>query len=197
MISRNKKRREKGQAMVEFAFVLPLFLLLVMGIIDFGWLFYNYISVENSARNAARIACVEYMDCTVVNSNGKKLPYYYVNDGNNKNFDFGIMKNHIAEGDSEDYYTEQEINIYNAANASLPKTVTSPKMTINYSYDKDMEGDSINYLVNDRSKGTVTVTVEAKMHVLTPVLGAFSDDMQRTLISQATYKVEVRPEEDD
>ena len=196
MNSRKMNRREKGQSMVEFAFVLPLFLLLVMGIIDFGWLFYNYISVENSARNAARIACVEYMDCNVASSNGKKLPYYYVNSGSDKNFDFGIMKNHIAEGDERDYYSEQEINIYKAADSSLPKTITAPKMTIKYSYDKDMEGDSINYLVNDRSKGTVTVTVEANMHVLTPVLGAFSENMQRTLTSQATYKVEVRPAED-
>ena len=48
--------------MVEFAFVLPIFLLLVMGILDFGFLFYNYISMENAARNAARVACVDYED---------------------------------------------------------------------------------------------------------------------------------------
>ena len=32
-------KREKGQSIVEFALVLPLILLIVCGIIDFGWLF--------------------------------------------------------------------------------------------------------------------------------------------------------------
>ena len=39
MKNRRKKKRESGQAMVEFALVLPIFLLLVMGILDFGFLF--------------------------------------------------------------------------------------------------------------------------------------------------------------
>ena len=34
-----KRKRESGQAMVEFALILPILLLIVCGIIDFGWLF--------------------------------------------------------------------------------------------------------------------------------------------------------------
>ena len=181
--------------MVEFALVLPLFLLLVMGIIDFGWLFYNYIAVENSARNAARIACVEYMDCNVAERNDVKYPYSYLNSGKDKSYDFGIMNNRISAED--DFYTEDEIDIYRAAKASLPKSVTSPEMTIKYSYDDLMVEKSSEYIINDRSTGTVTVTVSGKMHVLTPVLGAFSDNMERTLTSKATYKVEVRPKNTD
>ena len=36
------KKRENGQSAVEFALVLPILLLIVCGILDFGWLFYNY-----------------------------------------------------------------------------------------------------------------------------------------------------------
>ena len=47
---------EKGQAMVEFALVLPLLLTLLCGIIDFGWLYYNQITLNNAAREGARYA---------------------------------------------------------------------------------------------------------------------------------------------
>ena len=47
-------KRNKGQSLVETAIVLPLILLLIMGIIDFGLLFNNYIVISNASREAAR-----------------------------------------------------------------------------------------------------------------------------------------------
>lgn len=43
-----------GQALVEFAFVLPILLLLIVGLIDFGLLFYTQMSVVNAAWEGAR-----------------------------------------------------------------------------------------------------------------------------------------------
>lgn len=51
-------RREDGQSMVEFALILPIFLLILCGIIDFGWLFYNQLSLNNACREGARYAVV-------------------------------------------------------------------------------------------------------------------------------------------
>jgi Flp pilus assembly protein TadG len=51
-------RRARAQALVEFALVLPIFLLLVFGIIDAGRLVFTYNTVANAARNAARVAIV-------------------------------------------------------------------------------------------------------------------------------------------
>ena len=53
-----KNKREDGQAMVEFALILPIFLLILCGIIDFGWLFYNQLSLNNACREGARYAVV-------------------------------------------------------------------------------------------------------------------------------------------
>lgn len=53
-------RREDGQSLVEFALVLPVLLFLMCGIIDFGWLFYNQIALNNAAREGARCAVVSY-----------------------------------------------------------------------------------------------------------------------------------------
>lgn len=53
-------KSERGQAMVEFALVLPLLLILLCGIIDFGWLYYNQITLNNAAREGARYAVIYY-----------------------------------------------------------------------------------------------------------------------------------------
>lgn len=57
-------KNEKGQSMVEFALVLPILVWLVFGLIDFGWLFFNRLAIENGAREGARYAAVNAADCT-------------------------------------------------------------------------------------------------------------------------------------
>ncbi len=44
----------RGQALVEFAFVLPILLLLMVAIIDFGIMFYSQMAVSNAAWEGAR-----------------------------------------------------------------------------------------------------------------------------------------------
>ena len=58
-------KKEHGQAMVEFALVLPILLLLVGGIIDFGWIFFNQISVNNASREAARYVAIHYTEADI------------------------------------------------------------------------------------------------------------------------------------
>lgn len=52
-IQRRSKNR-KGQTLVEFAFVLPFLLLLMVAIIDFGILFYTQMTITNAAWEGAR-----------------------------------------------------------------------------------------------------------------------------------------------
>jgi Flp pilus assembly protein TadG len=47
-------RREDGQALVEFAIIAPLLLLLVTGIIQFGLMFNAYITLTDAVRSGAR-----------------------------------------------------------------------------------------------------------------------------------------------
>jgi len=53
-------KNEDGQSLVEFALVLPVLLLLLCAIIDFGWLYYNQITLNNAAREGARYAVIHY-----------------------------------------------------------------------------------------------------------------------------------------
>ena len=54
-----------GQSIVETALVLPIMILIIMAIIDFGFLFNNYIVLSNASREAARMAAVGAMDAAI------------------------------------------------------------------------------------------------------------------------------------
>jgi Flp pilus assembly protein TadG len=49
-----RSERGRGQALVEFALVVPIFLLVLAGILDFGFMLYSRMSVINAAREGAR-----------------------------------------------------------------------------------------------------------------------------------------------
>jgi Flp pilus assembly protein TadG len=51
-------RNEKGQSFVEFALVLPFLVFLLLGIIQFGRAWHNYITITDAARVGARAGAV-------------------------------------------------------------------------------------------------------------------------------------------
>ncbi len=59
LIRRRREKGENGQALVEFALLVPIFLILMFAIVDFGMGFYSLITVTNSAREGARFGAVQ------------------------------------------------------------------------------------------------------------------------------------------
>ena len=53
-----KRRGERGQTMVEFAIVLPIFLVLLLGIAQLGIAFNNYLTLTDGVRAGARYGAV-------------------------------------------------------------------------------------------------------------------------------------------
>ncbi len=52
-----RNRRKKGQSLVELALVFPFFLLIVVGgIIDFGFAFYNFLTLQQITNDVAEWA---------------------------------------------------------------------------------------------------------------------------------------------
>lgn len=49
------RRRERGAALVEFALLLPVLMVLVLGTIDFGYLINRSTLLHNAAREGARV----------------------------------------------------------------------------------------------------------------------------------------------
>jgi Flp pilus assembly protein TadG len=56
---RKLRQREEGQALVEFALVVPLLLLILFAIVQFGIMLNTYITVSDAARSGARQLALE------------------------------------------------------------------------------------------------------------------------------------------
>jgi len=58
--------KEDGQAIVELAITLPILIMILCAIIDFGWLFTNQNSIDNCSREGARFAIVHSTSITTI-----------------------------------------------------------------------------------------------------------------------------------
>jgi Flp pilus assembly protein TadG len=52
------RSKERGQTLAEFALVIPIFLLILMGIFDMGRAVFAYSSITNAAREGTRLGIV-------------------------------------------------------------------------------------------------------------------------------------------
>lgn len=55
-------RHQHGQSLVEFALILPLFVLIVIGVFDLGRAFFGSITITNAAREGARFGTLHATD---------------------------------------------------------------------------------------------------------------------------------------
>ncbi len=62
-----KLKGEKGQSIVELALILPILVVLLGAIIDFGWLYSCQISANNAVREAARYTSIHFFDSSTDN----------------------------------------------------------------------------------------------------------------------------------
>lgn len=48
----------EGQSLVEFALIVPILIILILGMIEFGWILNGYIALTSAAREGARAAII-------------------------------------------------------------------------------------------------------------------------------------------
>lgn len=65
---RRLMRRQHGQALVEMAIILPLLLMLLFGIIEFGRVFNAQLVMSQASREGARTAAVGSSDAEVIDA---------------------------------------------------------------------------------------------------------------------------------
>jgi Flp pilus assembly protein TadG len=63
--SSSRKKSDRGTAAVEFALIVPVLLLIVFGIIDFGRALNAQISLTGAAREGVRLAALGYSDAAI------------------------------------------------------------------------------------------------------------------------------------
>ena len=59
LFRRARGRDERGAIAVEFALIAPILILLVLGIIEFGFSFHAWDATQNAAREGARLGAVD------------------------------------------------------------------------------------------------------------------------------------------
>jgi uncharacterized protein (UPF0333 family) len=62
----NKVKNIKGQAMVEFVLILPVFLLLLLGMADISRVISANFVLENASRSAARVGVISNSDSDII-----------------------------------------------------------------------------------------------------------------------------------
>jgi Flp pilus assembly protein TadG len=60
MPSDRRHRSERGQALVEFALVLPVLGILILGIVQLGLVFHDYVALTDAVRTGARQAAITH-----------------------------------------------------------------------------------------------------------------------------------------
>ena len=127
---RNKKNHP-GQSLVEFALVLPLLLMLVIGAMDIGRMFYYKVALTNAAREGANYLAYHPDDDFQELLDGT----YEAIEAEGENFNIDIVTS--GEGEKEVTITleslesdESDVTIPPNAVPSLFKFVSGDKVTV-------------------------------------------------------------------
>lgn len=67
LISRNYRKKETGQALVEFVLMFPIFLGVLIGLVAFSMLFYSYITMQLAVREGTSAIVHDPKHQTVAN----------------------------------------------------------------------------------------------------------------------------------
>jgi hypothetical protein len=80
-----EKNQKRGQTLVEFALAIPIFLILIFGIFEFGRVMLTYTSVFTASREAARYAAsteeiaedtLRFEDCSGIEEAARRVGFF-------------------------------------------------------------------------------------------------------------------------
>jgi Flp pilus assembly protein TadG len=114
------RRKDSGQAVIELALTLPLLLLVVFGIIDFGFMFQRYEVLTNAAREGARVGV---------------LPGYVAQDAQQRAVDYlaagGITSNSVLTSCPANRVETARSVCVQLTTSTVTITGSSPAKTVN------------------------------------------------------------------
>jgi hypothetical protein len=155
----SRRSRSTGQALVEFALIIPIFLVLLMGIFDFGRVVWASNSLAYAAREAARFAIVHGGNPTDVCPVGPLSPGY------------GPAPTATP---ACPYPAPSKLAIKNLALSQAMAGGTSIVVTVCYGAGCTGDADSSASDGNNGRGHPVTVTVSSQVPLTVPALLGFS-----------------------
>jgi Flp pilus assembly protein TadG len=153
---RTRARRDGGQAVIELALTLPLLLLVLMGIFDFGFQFQRYEVVTNAAREGARIGV---------------LPEYGPADAEKRALDYLLAGGISGAGSTTcppssaiRKCVDAVVENVTITGTSPAKTVQQIRVTVMYDYEYTFVGPIMS-LFGGSSLGTVRMQAVSTMRL--------------------------------
>lgn len=145
-------KRQKGQDIVEFALLLPIFLLVLCGIIYCGFMFGDYQTVQGIVRNAAREAAVVGHYTKSADPSQPKIDNYkIIADKYNQILKEQKVITHlyVPDADGVQVYATNEENKKpeNAVHATLKLELTKSDVSF-VNYIQNVVGMPTEYVVN-------------------------------------------------
>lgn len=143
-------RGESGAELIEFGLTMPLLLLVMLGIIEFGFMFHEYEVVTNAAREGARIAV---------------LPAYTADDAKTR------ATQYLVASGLKNAQISPAPTVSAAAPVSLGggKCVSAITVTVSYQHPVPFIGGIVTYF--GQSFGTVTLHESSTMRTEAAAVG--------------------------
>jgi hypothetical protein len=200
---RTTKRKANAQGLVEFALITPVLLLIIFGIMDFGWMVFNYAQLYNAVREGARFGSVsgfvvnpsptnplQYRDCVKIKDTIVNLAGFS-----------GVKRTATTDGTARrpmitvvyDDGRPFDIDAWNALTTIPPSTTAFDSMTAYCSdnLNSSLMGDKFNFAtwhkgtenspLNDRTpKDTllngdrIIIQIDVNVQFLTPLIKTFA-----------------------
>ena len=101
-----KFNAEEGQSVVEAALVIPLFILILCGVLDFGWILSNQLKIDNCAREGARYAVIKSSSSELVS-----LVTSRVNDVSGEGSSSGLTVTVTVSGDDIEVKVSKDVKV--------------------------------------------------------------------------------------
>jgi Flp pilus assembly protein TadG len=138
----------RGQALVEFALILPVFILLLVGLLDVGRVVFAYNDASHAARDATRFASVSPLDCDSI--------FYVIQ--------------HQIQGDDAVTVAVSYRAIPSPSNQNPSWTNVCPAYNPNATYDNDPATGTMSNAVVPLVGGEIKVTVTNAVSLATPLI---------------------------
>jgi Flp pilus assembly protein TadG len=131
------KHRRRGDAIVEFALVLPILLLILFGILELGRVIDAWIVVQNAAREGARVGTLD-TTATAAATDAQSAANSYLSTAfaTRNDVDKTVIPTPVVTADAVQVNVEADIHIYTPfmqaiLSPSLPVRATAilPRMT--------------------------------------------------------------------
>lgn len=149
-----RAKGQEGATLVEFAVVLPLLLLLIMGIIEFGRLAFSFAEVWSAAREGARFAT------TAGDNDGDGYPNFVDCDGITAAALGKVTFHPLTAGDVSIVFTDGSSDLADCATPPAPPIKTPPNPIDAGNLDPGTE---------------IVVSVSASYDAIVPLVGGFVD----------------------